>query len=106
MVNKLEKGKTVPKLTPQQQKKLFITRKKKANIDEKIEYVRSVFLNACRPHIKNGIGYKSCDKHNSRINSNDKEFTKGNTLQDKKQSLNNTNYVSYANASYVSHVLS
>jgi hypothetical protein len=59
------------------------------------------------PHIKNGIGYKSGDKHNSRINSNGKEFikfTKGNTLQDKKQSLNNTNHISYANVSYVSHM--
>jgi hypothetical protein len=58
-------------------------------------------------HIKNAIGYKSGDKHNSRTNSNDKEFikfTKGNTLQDKKQSLNNTNHISYANAFYVSHM--
>jgi hypothetical protein len=29
-----------------------------------------------RSHIKNGIGYKSGDKHNSRVNSNDKEFIK------------------------------
>jgi hypothetical protein len=37
-----------------------------------------------RPHIKNIIGYKSDDKHNSRVNSNDKEFikfTKGNSHQ-------------------------
>jgi hypothetical protein len=26
--------------------------------DEKVEYARSVFLNARRPHIKSGIGYK------------------------------------------------
>jgi hypothetical protein len=44
------------------------------------------------------------------VNSNDKEFikfTKGNTHQEKKQRLNNTNHVSCAsnaNASYVSHV--
>jgi hypothetical protein len=81
-----------------------------ANIDEKIEYVRSVFLNARRPHIKSGIGYKSGDKHNSRVNSNGKElikFTIGNSHQEKKQSLNKTNHVSYAsidNASYVSHM--
>jgi hypothetical protein len=29
MVNKFEKGETMPKLTPQQQKRLFIIRKKK-----------------------------------------------------------------------------
>jgi hypothetical protein len=84
--------------------------KERANIDEKIEYARSVFLNARRPHMKNGISYKSGDKHNSRVNSNGKEFimfTKGNSHQEKKQSLNNTNHVSYAsnvNTSYISHM--
>jgi hypothetical protein len=51
MVNKFEKGRTMPKLAPQHQNKP--TRHKKeerANIDEKIEYARSVFLNARRPH--------------------------------------------------------
>jgi hypothetical protein len=111
MVNKLEKGRTMPKLSPQQQKKpTHYKKEERANIDEKIEYVRSVFLNVRRSRIKNGISYKSGDKHNSRVNSNGKEFikfTKGNTHQDKKQSLNNTRHVSYAsnaNASYVSHV--
>jgi hypothetical protein len=84
MVNTLENEKTVPKLAPQQQKKaIHHKREERANIDEKIENARSVFLNARRPHIKNGIGYKSGDKHNSRTNSNGKEFikfTKGNTL--------------------------
>jgi hypothetical protein len=81
-----------------------------AKIDEKIEYARSVFLNARRTYIKNGIGYQSGDKHNSRVKLNVKEFiqfTKGNTYQEKKQSLNNTNRVSYAsnaNSSYVSHM--
>jgi hypothetical protein len=82
-------------------------KEERTNIDEKIEYARSVFLNARRPHIKNGIDYKSGDKHNSRVNSNGKEFikfTKGNIYQDKKQSLNDTNHPSYANASYVSHI--
>jgi hypothetical protein len=63
-------------------------------------------LNERISYIKNGIGYKSSDKHNSRINSNGKEFikfTKGNSYQDKKQILNNTNHASYANASYASH---
>jgi hypothetical protein len=108
MVNKLKKGKTVSKLAPQQQKKAIHHKKEeRANIDENIEYAQSVFLNARRPHIKNGVGYKSGDKHNSRTKSNDKEFikfTKGNTLQDKKQSLNSTNHISYANASYISHM--
>jgi hypothetical protein len=67
-------------------------------------------LNARRSHIKNIIGYKSNEKHNLRMNSNDKEFikfTKGNSHQKKKQNLNNSNHVSYAsnaNASYISHM--
>jgi hypothetical protein len=111
MVNKLEKRRTMPKLAPQNQKKSTHQKKEeRTNIDEKIEYARSVFLNARRPYINNGIGYKSGDKHNSRVNSNGKEFikfTKGSSHQEKKQSLNNTNHVSYAsnaNASYVSHL--
>jgi hypothetical protein len=85
-------------------------KEERANIDEKIENARSVLLNVRRPHIKNGIGYKSGDKHISRVNSNGKEFimfTKGNSHQEKKQSLNNTNHVSYAsnvNTSYISHM--
>jgi hypothetical protein len=59
-------------------------------------------LNARRSHIKNGIGYKSGGKHNSRVNSYGKEFTKGNSYQDKKQILNKPNHASYANASCVS----
>jgi hypothetical protein len=53
IVNKLEKGKTVPKLVPQQKMKCTHHKKEeRANIDKKIEYARSVFLNARRPHIK------------------------------------------------------
>jgi hypothetical protein len=99
-VNKLEKEKIVPKLAPQQQMKPTHHKKEeKTNIHEKIEYVRSVFLNARRPHIKNDIGYKSGDKHYSIVNSNGKEFikfTKGNSPQEKQQSINNANHVSYA----------
>jgi hypothetical protein len=88
MVNKLEKERTMPKLAPQQGKKSTHHKKEEnANIDEKIEYAISVFLNAMRSHIKNGIGYKIGDKHNSRVNSNGKEFikfTNGNSHQDKK----------------------
>jgi hypothetical protein len=111
MVNKLEKGRTVTKLAPQYQKKPTHHKKEeRVNIDKNIEYARSIFLNARRPHIKNGIGYKSGGKHNLRLNSIGKEFikfTKGNSHQEKKQSLNNTNHVSYAsnvNSSYVSHM--
>jgi hypothetical protein len=79
-------------------------------VDEKIEYARSAYLNARRPHIWNGIGYKTGDKNNSKVNSNGKEFikfTKGTSHQENKPSLNNTNRVSHAsndNASYVSHM--
>jgi hypothetical protein len=51
-------------------------KEERVNNDEKIEYARSVFLNERRSHIKNGINYKSGDKHNSRVNSNGKEFIK------------------------------
>jgi hypothetical protein len=73
IVNKLENERTVPKLAPQHQKKPTHHKKEeRVNIDERIEYARSVFLNARRPHIKNDIGYKSGNKHNSRVNSNSK----------------------------------
>jgi hypothetical protein len=62
-------------------------------------------MNARRPHIKNGLGYKMGDKHNSRVNNNDQEFirfTKGNSHQVKKDNKM-TNHVSSfnANASYM-----
>jgi hypothetical protein len=47
MVKKVEKGRTVLKIASQQQKKQVQHEK-----NEKIEYARSVFLNARRPHIK------------------------------------------------------
>jgi hypothetical protein len=53
MVNKLENGRTMPRLAPQQQMKPTHHKKEeRANIDEKIEYARSVFLNPRGPHIK------------------------------------------------------
>jgi hypothetical protein len=66
-------------------------------------------LNARRPHIKNGIGYKAGDKHNSRVNTRGQEFikfTKCNIQHEKKQSIKATNNASYsyANASHVSHM--
>jgi hypothetical protein len=64
MVKKLEKGKTAPKIASQPRKKKVQNEK-----NEKVEYARSVFLNARRPHIKSEIGYKNGDKYNSRVNT-------------------------------------
>jgi hypothetical protein len=64
VVKKIEKGKTAPKIASQPPKKQVQNEK-----DEKIEYARSVFLNARMPHIKSGIGYKNGDKHNSRVST-------------------------------------
>jgi hypothetical protein len=104
MVKKLEKGRTAPNIVSQQQRKQVHHKK-----DEKVEYTISVFLNAIRPHIKSGIGYKTSDKHNSRVNIRGQEFikfTKANIQHEKKKNIkttNNTSY-SYANASHVSHM--
>jgi hypothetical protein len=67
-------------------------------------------LNVRRSHIKNGIGYKNGDKHNSRVNIRGQEFikfTKANIQQEKKPSIKTTNNASYSynNASHVSHML-
>jgi hypothetical protein len=51
MVKKFEKRKIAPKISSQPPKKQV--QKEKV---EKVEYARSVFLNARRPHIKSGIG--------------------------------------------------
>jgi hypothetical protein len=66
VVKKLEKRKTASKIASQPPKKQVQNEK-----DKKVEYVRSVFLNARRPHIKSGIGYKNGDKHNSMVNTKD-----------------------------------
>jgi hypothetical protein len=78
-------------------------------VDEKVEYARTAYLNARRPHIKSGIGYKTSDKHNSRVNTRDQEFikfTKANIQYEKKKNIKTTNNASYAytNASHVSHM--
>jgi hypothetical protein len=104
VVKKLEKGKISPKIASQPSKKQVQNEK-----DEKVEYARSVFLNARRAHIKNEIGYKNSDKHNSRVNTKCQEFikfTKSNVQQEKKQSIKTTNNASYpyTNASNVSHM--
>jgi hypothetical protein len=104
IVKKLEKRRTAPNISSQQPKKQVQHQK-----DEMIEYARSVFLNARRPHIKSGIGYKNSDKHNSRVNTRGHEFikfTKANIQQEKKPSIETTNNASYSynNASHVSHM--
>jgi hypothetical protein len=62
-------------------------------------------MNTRRPHIKNGLGYKMGDKHNSRVNNKGHEFIKfikGNSHQ-VKQDNKATNHISNfdANASYM-----
>ncbi len=82
VVKKLEKGTIAPKIASQPPKKQV-----QKEEDEKIEYARSVFLNARRPHIKSGIRYKNGDKPNSRVNTKGQEFikfTKANVQQEKK----------------------
>jgi hypothetical protein len=82
VVKKLKKKKTTPKIASQPSKKQVQNEK-----DEKVEYARSVFLNARRPHSKSGIGYKNGDKQNSRVNTKCQEFikfTKANVQQEKK----------------------
>jgi hypothetical protein len=77
MVKKLGKVTTTPKVASQQQNKpTHHNKQEKGSMDENVEYARSAYLNARRPHIKSGIGYKTRDKHNSRVNTNDKEFIK------------------------------
>jgi hypothetical protein len=90
-------------------KQIHHKKKEKNSMDENVEYARSAYLNARRPHIKSGIGYKTGDKHNSRVNINGQQFikfTKANTHQEKKQNTKNANNASYAytNASHVSHM--
>jgi hypothetical protein len=54
VVKNLEKERTTPKIASQQSRKQVQNKK-----DEKVEYARSVFLNARRQHIKSGIAYKT-----------------------------------------------
>jgi hypothetical protein len=82
VVKKVEKGKTAPKIASQTSKKQDQNEK-----DEKVEYASSVFLNAKMAHIKNEIGYKNGDKHNSSVNNKNQEFikfTKVNVQEEKK----------------------
>jgi hypothetical protein len=113
MMKKLQKGRTTPKIDSQDQNKQIHHKKEEKNpMDEKIEYARNASLNARRLHIKNGVGYRTGDKHNSRVVTNGKEFinfTKANMLQDKKKAIKITNNASFsykfnANASHVSRM--
>jgi hypothetical protein len=104
VVKKIKKEKTAPKIASQPSMKQVQNEN-----DEKVEYSRSVFLNARMSHIKSGIGYKNGDKHNSRVNTKGQEFikfTKANIQQEKKQSIKTTNNDSnpYTNDSHVSHM--
>jgi hypothetical protein len=106
MVNKLEKGSNVTKQASQQSNKTQPLKKQQKTIEEeKPEYARSAYLNTRRTHIKNAIGYKIRDKHNTRVNNNGQEFikfTKNNSHQ-VKQGNKATNHISNvdANASYM-----
>jgi hypothetical protein len=71
VVKKLKNGNIAPKIASQPSKKQVQNEN-----DEKVEYARSVFLNARRPHIKSGIVYKNGDKHNSRVNTKYQKFIK------------------------------
>jgi hypothetical protein len=100
----LRREKSAPKIASQPSKKQVQNEK-----NENVEYARSVFFNARRPHIKSGIGYKNSDKLNSTVNTKGQEFikfTKANVQQEKKQSIKTTNNASYpyTDASHVSHM--
>ena len=82
--------------------------KKKSSEEKKIEYARSAYLNARRPHVKSGIEYKNGVKHNARENNKGKvfiKFTKEGNYQKKLDMGKTTNHKScfahniYANAS-------
>jgi hypothetical protein len=101
VVKKLEKGRTTPKVASQQPRKQGQHEK-----DEKVKYVRRVFLNARRPHIKSGIVYKTSDKHSSWVSTVCQEFikfTKANVQHEKKENIKTASY-SYVNTSHVSHM--
>jgi hypothetical protein len=109
MVKKVEKGRTAPKIASQQKRKQVHHKEEMNLMDEKVEYIRSAYFNARRPHIKSGIGYKTDDKHNSRVKTRGQEFikfTKATIKHQKNQNIKTTNNASYAysNASHVSHM--
>jgi hypothetical protein len=77
MVNKLENDSNFTKRASQQSNQAQpLKRQQKGIEDEKIKYARSAYLNARMSHIKNDIGYKMGDKHNSRVNTKGQKFIK------------------------------
>jgi hypothetical protein len=77
MVNTIENGSNFTKRASQQSNKAQpLKRQQKGIEDEKIKYARSAYLNARMSHIKNGIGCKMGDKHNSRVNIKGKKIIK------------------------------
>jgi hypothetical protein len=105
-VNKLENGSNFTKRASQQSNKAQPLKEQQKGIeDEKVEYTRSAYLNTRRPHIKNDIGYKMGDKHNSRVNNIGHEFikfTKCNSHQVKQDNKATNHVFSFdANASYL-----
>jgi hypothetical protein len=110
MANKLKNGSNITMQASQPSNKAEPLKKKQKTIEEeKIEYVISAYINVRRPHIKSGIGYKTGNQHNTRVNTKGQKFikfTKANVQQEKKQSIKITNNVSYshANASHVPHM--
>jgi hypothetical protein len=64
MVNKVEKGASQPSNNAQPLKK-----QQKTIEEERHEYARSAYMNVRKPHIKSGIGYKTRNKHNTRVNT-------------------------------------
>jgi hypothetical protein len=108
MMNKLKNCSNFTKQASQQSNKAQPLKKQQKGIeDEKIEYARSAYLNARRPHIKNSIGYKMRYKHNRRVNNNGQEFIKfvKDNSDQVKQDHKSTNHVSNvdANTSYMSY---
>jgi hypothetical protein len=107
MLKKLEKGTITPKVSSQHQSKQNHHKKEERNhMDDNVKYARSGYLNARRPHIKSAIGYKTGDKHNSRVITGQEfiKFTKANIQQENNQNIKATNNASYAhtNAPHIS----
>jgi hypothetical protein len=87
MVNKLKKRSNITKQASQPSNKAQPLKKQQKSIEEeKLEYVRSAYMNVRRPHINSGIGYKNGNQHNTTVNTKYQEFikfTKTNFQQEK-----------------------
>jgi hypothetical protein len=77
MMNKLEKRSNITKQASQQCNKTQPLKKQQKIIEEeKLEYARSAYMNMRRPHIKSGIGYKTSNQYNTRVNTKGQEYIK------------------------------